>query len=163
LIPDREWCDIFEEEAGKADPMDIPAIANLIINFFRSEAARNAQPTAGVRNRIPVGEIAKLAASVRQRVILSTAVASVSSTMVSTGFTVEAIVAQQGLGERADQNELEQWCRDAIAGNAKALSDFKSGKESAINGFKGPVMKAAKGKADPKLVDHMLRRLLAEM
>jgi aspartyl-tRNA(Asn)/glutamyl-tRNA(Gln) amidotransferase subunit B len=42
------------------------------------------------------------------------------------------------------------------------LAEFKSGKDSAINAFKGPIMKAAKGKANPKLVDETLRRLLAE-
>jgi aspartyl-tRNA(Asn)/glutamyl-tRNA(Gln) amidotransferase subunit B len=41
------------------------------------------------------------------------------------------------------------------------VADFKGGKDSAINAFKGPVMRAAKGKADPKLVDETLRRLLA--
>ena len=51
--------------------------------------------------------------------------------------------------------------RDAIAGNAKSVADFRAGKESALNAFKGPVMKAAKGKANPKLVDETLRRLLA--
>ncbi len=62
-----------------------------------------------------------------------------------------------------DTGELEQWCRDAIAGNAKAVAEFKSGKDSAINALKGPVMKAAKGKADPKRVDETLRKLLAAM
>ena len=47
-------------------------------------------------------------------------------------------------------------------GGSVSLADFKGGKESAINGFKGPIMKAAKGKANPKLVDEILRRLLAE-
>jgi aspartyl-tRNA(Asn)/glutamyl-tRNA(Gln) amidotransferase subunit B len=41
------------------------------------------------------------------------------------------------------------------------VADFRAGKESALNAFKGPVMKAAKGKANPKLVDETLRRLLA--
>jgi len=40
---------------------------------------------------------------------------------------------------------------------------LKAGKESALNAFKGPVMRAAKGKANPKLVDDTLRKLLAEM
>ena len=44
---------------------------------------------------------------------------------------------------------------------AKAVAEFKAGKESALHAFKGPVMKAAKGKANPKLVDETLRRLLA--
>ena len=59
--------------------------------------------------------------------------------------------------------ELDAVCRDAIAANAKALAEFKAGKDSAINAFKGPVMKAAKGKANPKLVDETLRRLLADI
>ena len=45
--------------------------------------------------------------------------------------------------------------------NPKALAEFKAGKDSAINAFNGPVMKAAKGKANPKAVDETLRRLLA--
>jgi aspartyl-tRNA(Asn)/glutamyl-tRNA(Gln) amidotransferase subunit B len=41
------------------------------------------------------------------------------------------------------------------------VADYKGGKESALNAFKGPVMRAAKGKADPRQVDETLRRLLA--
>ena len=64
--------------------------------------------------------------------------------------------------EPTDTAELEQWCRDSIAGNEKAKAEFQGGKDSAINAFKGPVMKASRGKANPKLVDETLRRLLAE-
>jgi len=82
--------------------------------------------------------------------------------MFDTGDTPDAIAERRGLkAAPTDAGELEQWCRDAIAANTKALAEFKSGKDSAINAFKGPVMKAAKGKANPKLVDETLRRLLA--
>jgi aspartyl-tRNA(Asn)/glutamyl-tRNA(Gln) amidotransferase subunit B len=82
--------------------------------------------------------------------------------MFATGDQPAAIAERRGLNAApTDANELEQWCRDAITANAKALAEFKAGKESAINAFKGPVMKAAKGKANPKLVDDTLRRLLA--
>ena len=50
---------------------------------------------------------------------------------------------------------------DAIAANPKAAAEFRAGKESAINGLKGPVMKASQGKANPRLVDEIIRRLLA--
>ena len=162
LIPSREWCDIFEEEAMAADPIDVPAVANLIVNFFRSDVAKNSLSLVDFRKRVGIGEISKLAKSIRQRVILSTAVASVSSTMVSASLTIDAIVAKEGLSARADQNELEHLCREAIAANPKSRADFKSGKDSAINGFKGYIMRAAKGRADPKLVDATLRRQLAE-
>jgi aspartyl-tRNA(Asn)/glutamyl-tRNA(Gln) amidotransferase subunit B len=67
-----------------------------------------------------------------------------------------------GLKGGTDASELERWCREAIAADPRSLADFKGGKESAINGFKGPVMRAAKGRANPKQVDEILRRLLAE-
>ena len=55
----------------------------------------------------------------------------------------------------------------AVPGALAEIEEFcgkiKAGKDSAINAFKGPVMKAAKGKADPKQVDTTLRRLLAAM
>jgi aspartyl-tRNA(Asn)/glutamyl-tRNA(Gln) amidotransferase subunit B len=82
--------------------------------------------------------------------------------MSATGEAPDAIAGRLGLlAAPTDAGELEQWCRDAIAANAKALTEFKAGKDSAINAFKGPVMKASKGKADPKLVDATLRKLLA--
>jgi aspartyl-tRNA(Asn)/glutamyl-tRNA(Gln) amidotransferase subunit B len=82
--------------------------------------------------------------------------------MFATGEMPAAIVAREGLAAApTDAGELEQWCRDAIAAKPDAVTEFKAGKESAINALKGPVMKAAKGKADPKQVDATLRRLLA--
>ncbi len=83
--------------------------------------------------------------------------------MCASGETPEAIVARKGLGGAGpDDDQLFRWCREAIAANPKSLADFKAGKESAINGFKGHVMKAAKGRASPAVVDAALRKLLAE-
>jgi aspartyl-tRNA(Asn)/glutamyl-tRNA(Gln) amidotransferase subunit B len=82
--------------------------------------------------------------------------------MFATGEMPEVIADRRGLkAAPTDTGELESWCRDSIAANAKAVAEFKAGKDSAINALKGPVMKAAKGKANPKLVDETLRRLLA--
>ena len=84
--------------------------------------------------------------------------------MFKTGDSPAAIADRMGLkAQPTDTGELEQWCRDAIRGNPKASTEFKEGKDGAINALKGPVMKASRGKANPKLVDETLRRLLAEM
>lgn len=82
--------------------------------------------------------------------------------MFATGDSPETIADRRGLKSvPTDTGELEQWCRDAIAANEKAATEFRAGKESAINGLKGPVMKASRGKANPAEVDKTLRRLLA--
>ena len=96
--------------------------------------------------------------------VLTNAAKEIFIEMAVTGDQPDAIADRRGLkAAPTDTNELEHWCRDSIAVNAKALAEFKAGKDSAINAFKGPIMKAAKGKANPKLVDETLRRLLAAM
>ena len=61
-------------------------------------------------------------------------------------------------GEGCDSGELERWVADAIAANPKAVAEFKAGKEQAINAVKGAVMKASKGRANPRLVDEIARK-----
>ena len=106
--------------------------------------------------------IADLVRLVEAGTLLTPAAREVLIDMFATGETAAVVVAHKGLAAApTDTAELEQWCREAIASNAKAREEFLGGKESALNAFKGPVMKAARGKANPKLVDETLRRLLA--
>ncbi len=70
------------------------------------------------------------------------------------------IIDRKGLRQSTDTGELEQWCAAAIAAKPQSVTDFKAGNEKAINAFKGAVMKASKGKANPRLVDEILRRML---
>lgn len=106
--------------------------------------------------------LAELVKLIDAGTLLQNAAKEVFADLVTTGDSPAAIVARKGLAAApTDSAELETWCRDAIAANAKAVAEYKAGKESALNGLKGPVMKAAKGKANPKAVDETLRRLLA--
>ena len=61
-----------------------------------------------------------------------------------------------------DNTELIEWCKESINSHDRALSEFKSGKESAINAFKGDIMKRSKGKYTPKMVDETLRSVIKE-
>jgi aspartyl-tRNA(Asn)/glutamyl-tRNA(Gln) amidotransferase subunit B len=93
--------------------------------------------------------------------VLAGAAKEIFVEMFATGEAPAAIAEKRGLkAAPTDQGELERWCREAIAANPKARAEFQAGKDSAINAFKGPVMKAARGQANPKLVDETLRRLL---
>jgi aspartyl-tRNA(Asn)/glutamyl-tRNA(Gln) amidotransferase subunit B len=157
LIPDRDLCDFFEEAArlcGKPQ-----AAGNWIANDLLRELGSARIGLAQSKAR--PAHVAGLVKLVDEGVILSNAAKEVFIDMFRTGELPEAVVARKGLRAETDLGELEKWCAEAIASNPKSVADFKSGKESAINAFKGPVMRAAKGKADPKRVDEMLRRLLA--
>jgi aspartyl-tRNA(Asn)/glutamyl-tRNA(Gln) amidotransferase subunit B len=159
LVPDRGLSDFFEEAAKLAGKPQ--SAGNWIVNDLLREIG-NAKMSLAESKVKPV-HIAALVKLIEAGTILNNAAKEVFIDMFTTGEMPEAIVGRKGLKAETNTAELEQWCREAIAGNSKALADFKGGKDSAINGFKGPVMKAAKGKADPKLVDETLRRLLASM
>lgn len=162
LVPDRALADYFEEAARLAGPGRAQAVGNWIVNELLRELglARCALSEA----RMKPAHVAELVGLVEAGTLLTTAARDIFVETFATGESPASIVERKGLKVvTADAGELEQWCRDAIAGNEKALREFKAGKDSAINAFKGPVMKAARGKANPKLVDETLRRLLADV
>ncbi len=157
LVPDRDLGDYFEEAArlsGKAQ-----AAGNWITNDLLRElgAAKKSLSESKVK---PV-HVAGLVKLVEEGTILSNAAKEVFVDMFNTGDLPEAVVARRGLKAETNLEDLERWCAEAIAANPKSVADYKGGKESALNAFKGPVMRQAKGKADPKRVDETLRRLLA--
>jgi len=161
LIPDRELSDFFEATAQLAGKGRAQAIGNWIVNdLLRELGAAKVSLSA---SKISPANLAALIQLLDAGALLNAAAKEVFTTMFATGDAPADIVARLGLAAApTDTGELEAWCRESIAANAKALAEFKSGKDSAINAFKGSIMKAAKGKANPKLVDETLRRILAE-
>ena len=161
LVWDRALADYFEETVKLAGPGQAQAVGNWIVNDLLRELGGAHLQLA--ESKIRPAQLAALVQLVEAGAVLTNAAKDVFVEMFATGDMPGVIADRRGLrAAPTDAGELEQWCRDSIAANAKALAEFKAGKDSAINAFKGPVMKAAKGKADPKLVDATLRRLLAE-
>ncbi|MCF7688988.1 MAG: Asp-tRNA(Asn)/Glu-tRNA(Gln) amidotransferase subunit GatB [Cephaloticoccus sp.] len=162
LVWDRPLADFFEETAKLAGVAKAQAIGNWVINDLLRELSLAKIPLS--ETRLQPAHIAELVGLIDSGQVLNNAAREIFTEMFKTGELPALIADRLGLKVApTNAGELEQWCRDAIAGNEKACTEFKAGKESAINAFKGPVMKASRGKADPKLVDAMLRRLLATL
>lgn len=159
LVPDRELSDFFEETAKLSGKPQ--AAANWIANDLLRELG--AAKISLSESKAKPHHLAELVKLIDTGTLLNNAAKDVFIEVFQTGESPSVIVERKGLKAETNLGELEQWCREAIAGSPKSLADFKAGKDSAINGFKGPVMKAAKGKANPKLVDETLRRLLSQM
>ena len=158
LVWDRALADFFEAAAKLSGKPQ--AVGNWIVNDLLRELGAAKQSLA--ESKITPAHVAGLVGLVEAGTLLPNAAKDVFAEMFATGELPAAVVERKGLKAVAlDAGELEQWCRHAIVGNAKAVAEFKSGKDSALNALKGPVMKAGKGKADPKKVDETLRRLLA--
>jgi aspartyl-tRNA(Asn)/glutamyl-tRNA(Gln) amidotransferase subunit B len=82
--------------------------------------------------------------------------------MYNTGKDSAAIIKERGLSQISDTNELEKIAAEVIQSNVQPVADFKAGKENALKFLVGQVMKASKGRANPQLVNEVLKRKLAE-
>jgi aspartyl-tRNA(Asn)/glutamyl-tRNA(Gln) amidotransferase subunit B len=72
-----------------------------------------------------------------------------------------ALVAERGLGQVGDADQLGAIIGDVIAANPKACDDFRGGREVALQSLVGQVMKATSGRADARLVTTLLRERLS--
>ena len=67
---------------------------------------------------------------------------------------------QQGLKTENDEGTLRAAVEKVLAENPQSVADYKGGKQKAIGFLVGQTMKAMQGKADPGLVNRMLKELL---
>lgn len=159
LVADRELAEFCEEAVGD-DLTRARAVGKWVTNDLLREMA---EASVGVSElRIKAGQLVDLVDLVEKGVVSSSQAREVFSEVFATGDSPEAVVERKGMKQSTDTGELEAWCRDAIAARPKSVEDFRSGNEKALNALKGPVMKASRGKANPRMIDEILRRLLAE-
>jgi aspartyl-tRNA(Asn)/glutamyl-tRNA(Gln) amidotransferase subunit B len=81
--------------------------------------------------------------------------------MFTSGKTAEDVVREKGLVQISDASQLESVIRRVMGANPKHVEDYRAGKEKLFGFFVGQVMKETQGKANPQLVNELLRKLLA--
>ncbi len=77
--------------------------------------------------------------------------------MWETGRPPQEIVEELGLKQVSDASQLTGIVGQVIAHNPDAVARFKAGKETTIRFLIGQVMKATRGKANPQMVEQLLR------
>lgn len=77
--------------------------------------------------------------------------------VLDTGKDPKEIVEEKGLLQIGSKDEIEKVVRDVLKENEKVVSDYKAGKEKAFIFLVGQVMRKTRGKANPKLVNEILR------
>lgn len=104
--------------------------------------------------------LAKLIALVDAKAINSSVAKEVFEVMFEKDLDPGKYVEEKGLKTVNDEGALRKTVEEVIAANPQSVADFKSGKEKAIGFLVGQTMKAMKGKADPGMVNRVLRELL---
>ena len=81
--------------------------------------------------------------------------------VISQNADPEKIVDEKGLSQMSDSSELEGVCAEVLAEKAALVEQYKSGKDKLFGAFVGQVMKKTQGKANPQMVNEVLKKLLA--
>ena len=164
LCPNRQLAEYFEAAVALC-PQSAQAVANWIANDLLRELSENAASGEGSlaieHSPVRPQHIAGLVELIEAGTLSKQMGKEVFSEMFRTGEMPDSIVERKGLKQSNDSDAIEALCREVIASKPDVVADFKSGNEKAINSFKGPIMKASKGKANPQVVDSILRKLLA--
>ncbi len=74
--------------------------------------------------------------------------------------SADEIIAAKGLKQMSDTGEIESIVDEIIANNTPQVAQFKSGNEKILGFFVGQIMKATGGKANPKIINQLLRKKL---
>jgi aspartyl-tRNA(Asn)/glutamyl-tRNA(Gln) amidotransferase subunit B len=144
LTQSREVSDYFEAAvAAGASPK---VAGNWIINIAGSS--------------LPIERLTGLLALVEKHVISGSIAKTVFDTMIASGRTAEEIVAAEDLAQIDDEGQIARLVAEVLAKNASAVAQYRGGKSSAFGFLVGQVMKAAGGKANPKRVNELLKRVL---
>lgn len=82
--------------------------------------------------------------------------------LLKSDFDPKAYVEEHQLAQINDRSVLSPTIQDAITANARAVKDYLGGKETALRAIIGFVMKKTQGKANPLLVEAMIREAITE-
>jgi len=103
---------------------------------------------------------AELLALIAKGTISGSIAKQVLEKMLETGDGAEAIVEREGLKQESDTGAIEAKVDEVLAANADKVEQYKAGKEALFGFFVGQTMKAMQGKANPQVVNELLKKKL---
>ncbi|WP_420348653.1 Asp-tRNA(Asn)/Glu-tRNA(Gln) amidotransferase subunit GatB [Pelagibius sp.] len=155
LVADRETAAFYETVAEGRDPK---LAANWVIGeFFGALNKSGAELAAAPVDARKLGGLLDLIAD---NTISGRIAKEVFEAMWESGEEAEAIVEAKGLKQISDSSAIEGLVEEIIANNPKQVEQFKGGNEKILGWFVGQVMKATQGKANPGMVNQVLRKKL---
>jgi aspartyl-tRNA(Asn)/glutamyl-tRNA(Gln) amidotransferase subunit B len=136
------------------------ALAKSIAHFLTGEVAKRMNEEAG-ETRQPLftaQHLVELARLVRDEVVSSAGAKQAIYHAWGTGDSISDIVEKQGLKQVSDTASLEPIVEQVLLEFAAQFEEFKSGKEKVIGFLVGQIMKRSGGKANPALVQQLIRK-----
>ncbi len=140
--------------------------AKLVANWIIGEFSRLLNVTntdiKDMERKVSPVALFDLVQLISQGVISGTSAKQVFEEMFNTGKQASDIVTQRGLSQISNTQEIEKVVSQVIADNIQPVADYKAGKPQALKFLVGQVMKTTSGRANPQLVNELLKKKLEE-
>ncbi len=166
LTSSKAMADYFEACIKTPEYVKLPPDrrAKEVSNWLLGEFSRllNATNTEIKDSRVTPEQLCQLLDLMYRSSISGTTAKLVFEEMFNTGKHAADIIAERGLSQISDTQEVREVVSQVIAANAQAVADYKAGKTPAQKFLVGQVMKATGGRANPKLVNELLEKKLKE-
>jgi aspartyl-tRNA(Asn)/glutamyl-tRNA(Gln) amidotransferase subunit B len=139
------------------------AVPKLVANWVMGEISKRLKASGAEIDAAPVGPelLARLIARISDGTISNNAAKQVFESLWSGEATdADAVIEAKGLKQVSDTGAIEAILDEVLAANQKSVDEYRAGKDKAFNALVGQAMKATKGKANPALVNELLKKKL---
>jgi len=156
LSSDRDLADYFEACVTRFPQPKLVSnwMMGSLLGLLNAEDKAIAESPVGPEN------LADLLALIEEGVISGKIAKTVFDDMARTGKGPKQIVEEKGLVQITDTGAIDDVVAKIISNNPKEVAAYKNGKTKLLGFFVGQVMKETRGKANPKLVNEILRKKL---
>jgi aspartyl-tRNA(Asn)/glutamyl-tRNA(Gln) amidotransferase subunit B len=156
LTASRELADYFEVALSLFNQPKV------VSNWVMGDVIRELNRGHLTPSQLPVtpAHLAGMLQLVHDGVISGKIAKTVFDEMAQSGKTARDVVEEQGLVQMNDSSALEAALRQVLEANPAQVDEYRAGKQKVFGFFVGQTMKATQGKANPKMVNDLLRTLL---
>ena len=160
LISDKNNVDFFEAVINENNQRNPKVVVNWIIGDLFSLLKKNNLDI----NKSPVkpSDLGELIDLIENSTISGKLAKTVFDEMFYNRKKPKKIIKQKGLIQITDSGEIENVITKVLSQNVDKVNEYKSGKEKLYGYFIGQIMQETKGKANPKLVNEILKKKLAK-
>ncbi len=155
-----EVCLRTEAPQGQASVKKAKTVSNWLLGEF--SRLLNATNTEISDSRVNPAQLCQLLDLMDKGSVSGPSAKQVFEEMFNTGKDATNIITQLGLSQISDSQEVEGVIGQVLQANSQAVADYKAGKTQSLVFLVGQVMKATRGRANPKLVNELLKKKLEE-
>ena len=156
LTQSKELADFYEETVKYTD--DPKQVSNWIMGDVLRRI--NDEELQIEDLKFKPKDLAQLLELINQGKISNNIGKKVLRTMFETGDSPEKIVKDEGLIQISDEGELKKIIEKILSENEQSIIDYRNGKDRALGYLVGQVMKTTRGKANPQMVNQMIRDMI---